>query len=422
MYDLLGSAKSGGRHRHLSRAEALEYAPHLRTTGLAGRPPVPRRDGGRRTLHARGRPHRAGARAGVALAVTRVRATGPIREGARWSAPPGGPADRGDVRGRARPRSSTRPASGARSRTGRSAGRPSRSCPSRGSHLIIPRDRIPARGGMTLRIPGRVAFMVPWPRHWVIGTTDKPYHGPVDRPSAQRRRGGRDPRDAERGDGPRPDAGRHRGHVRRAAAAGRAVGRELDGEDLAGAPGQRRGRGAGARQRRQVHDLPGDGPRRGGRGAGRRGRVPAQRHGRAADRRRRRARGPRRAGRPPRRRPTASARRRPARWWTATGPRPPASWSWRGPATSSARSSTGSRSSRPRWPGPSSRSWRCRWTTSSRDGSAWRRSCGIAAPAIAPRVAAIMGEILGWDEARQAAEVVTYLEGAHREFDVPPPA
>ncbi len=34
---------------------------------------------------------------------------------------------------------------------------------------------------MTLRIPGRVGFMVPWPRHWLIGTTDEPYHGPVDR-------------------------------------------------------------------------------------------------------------------------------------------------------------------------------------------------------------------------------------------------
>jgi glycerol-3-phosphate dehydrogenase len=27
-------------------------------------------------------------------------------------------------------------------------------------------------------------FLVPWPRHWVIGTTDAPYHGPVDRPAA----------------------------------------------------------------------------------------------------------------------------------------------------------------------------------------------------------------------------------------------
>jgi glycerol-3-phosphate dehydrogenase len=41
--------------------------------------------------------------------------------------------------------------------------------------------RILARGGLTLRIPGRVAFMVPWPRHWLIGTTDHPFHGEVDR-------------------------------------------------------------------------------------------------------------------------------------------------------------------------------------------------------------------------------------------------
>jgi glycerol-3-phosphate dehydrogenase len=40
---------------------------------------------------------------------------------------------------------------------------------------------------------------------------------------------------------------------------------------------------------------------------------------------------------------------------------------------------------------------------------------------IAPRVAAIAGPALGWDEARQAAEVRTYLEQAHREFDVPQP-
>ena len=41
---------------------------------------------------------------------------------------------------------------------------------------------------------------------------------------------------------------------------------------------------------------------------------------------------------------------------------------------------------------------------------------------IAPRVATIAGHVLGWDAARQAAEVAAYLEGAHREFDVPPPA
>jgi glycerol-3-phosphate dehydrogenase len=39
----------------------------------------------------------------------------------------------------------------------------------------------------------------------------------------------------------------------------------------------------------------------------------------------------------------------------------------------------------------------------------------------ATRIAQIMGAILGWDQARRAAEVATYVEGAHREFDVPAP-
>ena len=34
-------------------------------------------------------------------------------------------------------------------------------------------------------------------------------------------------------------------------------------------------------------------------------------------------------------------------------------------------------------------------------------------------VAAIAGASLGWDEARQAREVETYLGGARREFGVP---
>jgi glycerol-3-phosphate dehydrogenase len=38
---------------------------------------------------------------------------------------------------------------------------------------------------------------------------------------------------------------------------------------------------------------------------------------------------------------------------------------------------------------------------------------------IAARVASITGGVLGWDDARQAAEAASYLEGAHREFDVP---
>ena len=59
--------------------------------------------------------------------------------------------------------------------------------PSRGAHIVVPRERIPATAGLTIRVPGKVVFLIPWPDHWLIGTTDAPYDGPADRPSASRR-------------------------------------------------------------------------------------------------------------------------------------------------------------------------------------------------------------------------------------------
>ena len=56
--------------------------------------------------------------------------------------------------------------------------------PSRGSHLLVRRDRIPSDIGLTIRVPGKVVFLVPWPGHWIIGTTDNAYEGPIDRPQA----------------------------------------------------------------------------------------------------------------------------------------------------------------------------------------------------------------------------------------------
>jgi glycerol-3-phosphate dehydrogenase len=58
--------------------------------------------------------------------------------------------------------------------------------PSRGAHLVVPRERIPASAGLTIRVPGKVVFLVPWPDHWLIGTTDAPYEGSAERPSASR--------------------------------------------------------------------------------------------------------------------------------------------------------------------------------------------------------------------------------------------
>ena len=56
--------------------------------------------------------------------------------------------------------------------------------PSLGVHLVVDRERIPASGGMTITIPGRVFFVIPWGRRWIIGTTDHPYDGSADRPTA----------------------------------------------------------------------------------------------------------------------------------------------------------------------------------------------------------------------------------------------
>jgi glycerol-3-phosphate dehydrogenase len=37
---------------------------------------------------------------------------------------------------------------------------------------------------MTIRVPGKIVFLVPWPDHWIIGTTDAPFDGPAARPTA----------------------------------------------------------------------------------------------------------------------------------------------------------------------------------------------------------------------------------------------
>ena len=56
--------------------------------------------------------------------------------------------------------------------------------PSRGAHLVVPRERIANKTGLTIRVPGKIVFLVPWPDHWLIGTTDAPFEGPAARPSA----------------------------------------------------------------------------------------------------------------------------------------------------------------------------------------------------------------------------------------------
>ncbi len=43
---------------------------------------------------------------------------------------------------------------------------------SKGIHLVVPRDRLQSNTGMILRTEKSVLFIIPWGRHWIIGTTD----------------------------------------------------------------------------------------------------------------------------------------------------------------------------------------------------------------------------------------------------------
>ncbi|MEE4541789.1 glycerol-3-phosphate dehydrogenase/oxidase [Streptomyces sp. V4-01] len=43
---------------------------------------------------------------------------------------------------------------------------------SKGVHLVVPKDRIHSTSGLILRTEKSVLFVIPWGRHWIVGTTD----------------------------------------------------------------------------------------------------------------------------------------------------------------------------------------------------------------------------------------------------------
>ena len=47
---------------------------------------------------------------------------------------------------------------------------------SKGIHLVVPRDRFQSKMGLLLRTEKSVLFVIPWGRHWLIGTTDTDWH------------------------------------------------------------------------------------------------------------------------------------------------------------------------------------------------------------------------------------------------------
>jgi glycerol-3-phosphate dehydrogenase len=55
---------------------------------------------------------------------------------------------------------------------------------SKGIHLVVPKDRIQSGTGMILRTEKSVLFIIPWGRHWLIGTTDTDWNLDKAHPAA----------------------------------------------------------------------------------------------------------------------------------------------------------------------------------------------------------------------------------------------
>src|SRR3954454_14658077 len=57
---------------------------------------------------------------------------------------------------------------------------------SKGIHLVVPRDRIRSDSGFITKTEKSVLFVIPWGRHWFIGTTDTPWDLDLAHPAASR--------------------------------------------------------------------------------------------------------------------------------------------------------------------------------------------------------------------------------------------
>lgn len=55
---------------------------------------------------------------------------------------------------------------------------------SKGIHIVVPRSRIRGDVGLILQTEKSVLFLIPWPRYWVIGTTDTPWTQDLRHPVA----------------------------------------------------------------------------------------------------------------------------------------------------------------------------------------------------------------------------------------------
>ena len=273
LYDSLGGYKGLKRHRHLTKRGALKIAPGAEARLLVGGIQYydAQVDDARHTLAVA----RTAASYGAAVA-SNAPVVGFLREGehvtgVRVRDLRDGPRDRGAAAGRSINATGvwTDDVQAMIGERGKFQVRASK-----GVHLVVPRDRLQLETGLILRTEKSVLFVIPWGRHWIIGTTDTDWELDKAHPAASSTDIDYVLEQANRVlSQPLSPRGR-RGRLRRpAAAAGGRVGEHQ--QAVARAHGRRARARADRRGRRQVHDLPGDGARRGRRGRARAGAVRA---------------------------------------------------------------------------------------------------------------------------------------------------
>ncbi len=171
-------------HRHLSRSSALKLAPGLSREGLIGaiRYWDAQVDDARHTLGLA----RTAAVYGAAMASS-ARVTGLLREGDRVTGVQALDLESGrtlDIRARQVINATGVWTDEIQEMAGRGT---IKVRASKGIHLVIPKDRLHSETGLILRTEKSVLFVIPWGKHWIIGTTDTDWNLDLAHPAASRR-------------------------------------------------------------------------------------------------------------------------------------------------------------------------------------------------------------------------------------------
>jgi glycerol-3-phosphate dehydrogenase len=181
LYDTIGGRRAVPRARHLSRTGALKLAPALRPDALTGG--VQFYDAQEDDARMVAVLARTAAAHGAALA-TCVRMDELVRESGRVTGIAASDLLTGTgLRIRAR---HVVLATGAWTSQRDGAAGDLRVRPSKGVHIVVPRDRIAMDTGLLTRTEKSVLFVIPWGEHWLIGDTDTEWPFDPSHPVASR--------------------------------------------------------------------------------------------------------------------------------------------------------------------------------------------------------------------------------------------